>query len=491
MKNSWLRKSMIFGTIIVLVGASVVSAFSRNISIDTKPLNRGNTLYVGGSGPGNYSRIQDAINDASDGDTVFVYDDSSPYDENLRIKKSIQLIGENKSTTIINSSSQMTIYTHDYDNIFIQGFTLINNCSHTVQTYGVFISFAENFTLTDTIIIGCHWGVKLVDCSNCSIENNEIRDGTYGISAYEVFTTKFGNNTIVDNKCGIEFNYAKKNKVNSNTFMNNGMFLLDYSYPNSFFGNTVNNKPLLYLDNEQNQLIENTSVGQLFLLNCTNITVRNIEVSNASYGIEIIRSNNCLITNTNVHSNCYTGITLQEQCQNITISYNDITSNDYGINCDSYHFPFEYNTFIGNTIRFNRNGIRVEGSKNIIQGNIVENNDKGIRVIGSLNKILNNDIRNSTTTGLYLYDAERCLIKSNNFINNQDHAEFEKYSMLGSHFRRNYWGNSTGVGPKIIWGSRGFVVGFDRNGWPIIQMVPWMQFDWFPVKEPYDIPGMR
>jgi hypothetical protein len=45
-------------------------------------------LYVGGTGEGNYSRIQDAIDDAVDGDTVFVYDDSSPYYEHIRINKS-------------------------------------------------------------------------------------------------------------------------------------------------------------------------------------------------------------------------------------------------------------------------------------------------------------------------------------------------------------------------------------------------------------------
>lgn len=69
MKNSWLRKSLVVGTIIVLVGASVVSAFSGNISVGPRPLNRGNTLYVGGFGPGNYTRIQDAIDNSSDGDT--------------------------------------------------------------------------------------------------------------------------------------------------------------------------------------------------------------------------------------------------------------------------------------------------------------------------------------------------------------------------------------------------------------------------------------
>ena len=39
-------------------------------------------LYVGGSGPGNFSKIQDAVDNTSDGDIVFVY--SGFYQENIR-----------------------------------------------------------------------------------------------------------------------------------------------------------------------------------------------------------------------------------------------------------------------------------------------------------------------------------------------------------------------------------------------------------------------
>ena len=41
----------------------------------------GKTLYVGGSGPGNYTKIQDAINNAIDGDTIYVY--SGTYNGNI------------------------------------------------------------------------------------------------------------------------------------------------------------------------------------------------------------------------------------------------------------------------------------------------------------------------------------------------------------------------------------------------------------------------
>jgi parallel beta-helix repeat protein len=69
----------------------------------------GNTLYVGGGGPGNYTKIQDAIDNATNGETVFVFDDSSPYYENVTVDKSIQLIGENKETTVIDAQKNGSV----------------------------------------------------------------------------------------------------------------------------------------------------------------------------------------------------------------------------------------------------------------------------------------------------------------------------------------------------------------------------------------------
>ncbi len=75
-------------SLFICIGIQPVIAYENPIN----PSSKGNILYVGGSGPGNYTKIQDAIDNARYGDTVFVYDYSSPYYENLVIHKSINLI---------------------------------------------------------------------------------------------------------------------------------------------------------------------------------------------------------------------------------------------------------------------------------------------------------------------------------------------------------------------------------------------------------------
>jgi len=102
---------------------------------DTYKLGNGSILYVGGSGGENYSTIQAAINDANNGDTVFVYDDSSPYVENVIVNKSINLIGENRDTTVINGSGNGNTVNISADNVNISGFTIKGSTNCTTLQY--------------------------------------------------------------------------------------------------------------------------------------------------------------------------------------------------------------------------------------------------------------------------------------------------------------------------------------------------------------------
>lgn len=101
---------------IVPVSATTLSVKSSRTS--------GITLYVGGSGPGNYTTIQAAVNASQNGDTVFVYDDSAPYFESVVIAKSITLAGENEDTTIINGTGHNTTISVMADGVTIHDFTI-------------------------------------------------------------------------------------------------------------------------------------------------------------------------------------------------------------------------------------------------------------------------------------------------------------------------------------------------------------------------------
>ena len=82
-------KKELIGIIICILLVRTILPVTGNVLVNKTPLSsiNGNTLYVGGDGPGNYSIIQDAIDNSSDGDTIFVY--NGTYYEHLEVDKSL------------------------------------------------------------------------------------------------------------------------------------------------------------------------------------------------------------------------------------------------------------------------------------------------------------------------------------------------------------------------------------------------------------------
>src|SRR4030065_1588737 len=75
--------------------------------------------------PDDYSTIQGAINGASDGDTVFVR--AGTYHEHVIANKTISLVGEDVSTTIIDGGDTGHVVYVVRNNVNITGFTVRNS----------------------------------------------------------------------------------------------------------------------------------------------------------------------------------------------------------------------------------------------------------------------------------------------------------------------------------------------------------------------------
>ena len=268
-----LSKTLVIVIIILFVGMSIIPS----VAVDTvkKPImssSNGNTLYVGGSEEGNYTRIQYAIDNASDGDTVFVF--SGTYYENIELDKRLSLIGEDKNTTIIDGKQEGCSINLSSENAIINNFTIIGGGFDTDDF--------KNFFRAGIRITG----------SNNIIYNNIFRKNCLGISGVRVTNLTIKDNIFIED--GIGFT----------CYENDGrpIFKIKY-FLHNIKNNIVNGKPLYYFFNEKDKQIDNWEIGQLILVNCTNFRIKNVSITETDWGLVFAFCNKCLTENCNFFKN--------------------------------------------------------------------------------------------------------------------------------------------------------------------------------------------
>ena len=213
------------------------------IDIDNRNF-QDNNLYVGGSGPNNYTIIQDAINDSKPDYTIFVY--NGTYFENLIIKNNVNLRGENKNITFIDGIEKDDVIkiTDTATGVTITGFTIKNSGTN-------------------------HAGIHLESAYNIIKDN------------------KFTNNNI-----GLKFHISNGNKIHTNTYTNNNIAINinTSSHANNITNNIINQ------NTKHGIIIDQTSTGN-------NIHENEI-IGNNQNGIHITGvSKGNLITYNNIEEN--------------------------------------------------------------------------------------------------------------------------------------------------------------------------------------------
>lgn len=176
------------------------------------------TYYVGGTGPGNYSTIQAAMNNATREDTIFVY--HGTYHEQPVIEKPLILIGENKTMTIIDGDGNGYVVTLAAGHSTISGFT-ITHSKKKFPLAGVYVTSDYN-TISNCILTDNFYGMQL---------------------GYATRYNLIINNTIFHNgRCGVYFNHSSNNRLIGNLVRDqpvNGFGLFEFSNNNSIINNTL------------------------------------------------------------------------------------------------------------------------------------------------------------------------------------------------------------------------------------------------------------
>ena len=145
-------------------------------------IEEGNTIYVDdvpGEGPDNpsedYNNIQGATDNASDGDTIFVY--NGIYCEQVIINKSINLIGQNRTETIIDGERKGEVLNILSDSVNIRQIYVKNSKEFKMVIHVK----SNNNTIKNVKISGGSGGIRLTKSCNNKIILNHISDCSFGI----------------------------------------------------------------------------------------------------------------------------------------------------------------------------------------------------------------------------------------------------------------------------------------------------------------------
>lgn len=331
-------------------------------NIESHSLN--NTLYVGGSGPGNYSSIQAAIDDAKDGYTIIVY--PGTYNENIIVSKQLTIIGKDRDATVIDGGMKSDVVLITADNVKIQGFTITN--SGDIDNYaGIRI---HNYTyyceISDCSILNSNRGVfgyyiYHATIKNCTISNIYRKSG---VALYYSNHNCIWNLTINDiNWTGIYFYGGKYNTIKKCNISNCGAYgiTLDYSdycivsdceiknslngiklaksNYNEFLGNVITGSVgsgiVFYVGSNENTIsscyLYKNGYNGIYMRRCRNnwIEKNRIEENNRS-GIYMESSNANTISRCNIIKNRQCGVYLK-RCLEIIVNYSNIYDSGFGI----------------------------------------------------------------------------------------------------------------------------------------------------------------
>jgi len=399
--------------------------------------------------PTDYPTIQQAINAATIGTTILV--SNGTYFEQLTVNKTVSLIGEDKSTTIINANNSNTALLITANDVSIRGFTIENATSYALyfnyssfnkicdniiknNGYGIYLNNSIKNTITNNLIFeNTQDGIRLT--GTATITNNTIKlNGNYGIYLYLAYAN-ITENKIELNKYGISLYHSGGNIIRKNDLLNNtqnfsidGEQLSDY-IQNIDYSNKINKKTIYYLINQKDCIISPdnlTNIGYLGIVNSTNICIANFNITNNGEGILLAFTKNSIIENINIERS------------------------SVGIKC-------------------------VSSQNNSITQTTLKNNFKGIELKNSQN----NEIRHNTIINnhyaFYLYHSNNNTIYHNNIINNtqQVYASSSINNRWDNGYQGNYWSSYNGTDK-------------DHNGIGDTQyIVDKNQTDRYPLIHPY------
>lgn len=264
--------------------------------------------------------------------------------DNLRINKSITLIGEDYP--VINGNKKDEVITISANNVKIKGLVIQNaGINYLQENAAIKINESYNCVIEDNILKENFFGIYLSKSYNCVIKNNRIEasNKTETSSGNGIHLWYSKGITIIGNKIkghrdGIYFEFVMHSLVRDNYSKENLRYGLHFMFSDS----------CSYINNT----FENNGAG-VAVMYTRNITMKKNKFINnwgaASFGVLLKDLTDCLIEKNHFEKNT-NGLYL-EGCSRITVRENNFVRNGWAIKlmANSMNNFFVDNNFVTNS----------------------------------------------------------------------------------------------------------------------------------------------
>ncbi|MFW6110757.1 MAG: right-handed parallel beta-helix repeat-containing protein [Thermoproteota archaeon] len=347
---------------------------------------------------------------------------------------------------------------------------------------GILVMHQFGVTVRNMNISGFTYGIKLTGWStlasgNITLENNLVEDNYYGVYLSGSWFTLLRNNRMNNNVRNFYvYDHVSVHPPALDIYIND----IDSS-------NTVDGKPIIYWVNERGRTVP-SNAGYVALVNCTDMTVQNLDLANNGQGVVLVSTTNSLITKNHIIDTDW-GV-FAHNSSNIVITENNLEINDIGI---EFHDSLN-SSILSNNLTRNRSGASLVGSQSIYfsgnsvtsntgkglwlnglrnstleQNTITENNEAGVSSLDSHNNsLVANTITSNGYQGIKLWEdssentiSENLItnnsvglqltgtpnnntIYHNNFVNNTNHITTDSNAIWDNGKEGNYWDNYSG-----------------------------------------------
>jgi parallel beta-helix repeat protein len=312
-----------------------------------------------------YTKIQFAIDNASNGDTIFV--ECGSYYENLNVNKKLTLQGEkcgNNYPVVDGGGNKNNVFTLNSDGIILNGFDATNTSyqDNTGIYYAGVRLYSDDNTLDNINASGNFWGICIERSNNNTFRNitaNGNRDGisTWGDAHLLLTSTdnKFNHITTNNNNfTGIRLSATSNNTIDdfvSNDNDSEGIGI-SASSNNSIINGIVRN--------DSTYGIRISTDGNAPNFSSYNNTIKNVEIQNNLYGVHVetngLQPANCNgnhFINITSKNNFYSGFYLHSVNETIIENSTIIYNNRDGFGLEGAKNNTISNNFFNNTLNVN------------------------------------------------------------------------------------------------------------------------------------------